>query len=319
MKTAGLLLVLGLVACGGPNRTPGSGGRGPGGGNDGMGGGDPGSGPIEGAAPCAKMDIVFVVDDSGSMGEEQTNLAQNFPKFISVLNAYRSNGTTELDYRVGVTTTGRDVSYTTNLPFVGPITQNEKGDNGALRQGQQCGMTRRWIEKYDHTDVAMQFGCVAKVGTQGSSLEMPLAAARLALGDRVKDGTNAGFLRDDALLAMVILTDEDDQSRDDNNFTLDPASPSSAQLPPVDDYVKFFDSAKGGHGRWAAAVIAGPGPGRCSSQFGDADEASRLREFVQKTGKEAVFSSICDGDLTGALDDALQTFSAACESFPPIL
>ena len=34
------------------------------------------------------------------------------------------------------------------------------------------------------------------------------------------DGTNSGFLRPDALLAVVILTDEDDCSREDNNFTI---------------------------------------------------------------------------------------------------
>ena len=36
------------------------------------------------------VDILFVVDDSGSMAEEQNNLAANFPQFVSVLEDYRN-------------------------------------------------------------------------------------------------------------------------------------------------------------------------------------------------------------------------------------
>ena len=43
-----------------------------------------------------------------------------------------------------------------------------------------------------------------------------------------------------------------------------------------------------------------------------------MKEFVMKSGQQAVFASICDGDLAKSLDEALHTFKAACESFPPI-
>ena len=66
---------------------------------------------------------------------------------------------------------------------------------------------------------------------------MPLYAAELALVDRVADGTNAGFRRDDALLAIVILTDEDDCSREDNNFTIQNDVCSTMQgVKPVAEY-----------------------------------------------------------------------------------
>ncbi|HLL25914.1 MAG TPA: hypothetical protein VK427_27440, partial [Kofleriaceae bacterium] len=32
------------------------------------------------------IDILFVIDDSGSMADKQNNLAANFPNFINVLN-----------------------------------------------------------------------------------------------------------------------------------------------------------------------------------------------------------------------------------------
>ncbi|RMH41703.1 MAG: hypothetical protein D6689_10450 [Deltaproteobacteria bacterium] len=264
---------------------------------------------------------MFVIDDSGSMQEEQTNLAANFPVFAQVIDDYMTSSGDALDYRIAITTTGRDVT----TEFVGaplpPIT--EKGDNGEFLQG--CGMTRRWIERGDG-DVAGTFACVANVGTDGPGVEMPLLALEWALDDRVADGTNAGFLRDDALLAVVILTDEDDCSREDDpiQITLDPTNPTSADvcdrsspnIVPLDHYLSFLDGIKGDRGRWAVAVTAGPT--QCTSSFGDAIEAVRLKDFVTRTGDNAVFSSICDGDLASALRDALDTFSAACENFPPI-
>jgi hypothetical protein len=147
---------------------------------------------------------------------------------------------------------------------------------------------------------------------------MPFYTTQLAFTTQAT--TNAGFLREDALLAMVILTDEDDCSRPDNDFVLanDSCNPEWPENITIEEHLGFLDQIKDVRGRWAAAVIAGPGPGTCSSEFGDAIEALRLRRFVAEAGPNAVFSSICDGDLTGALTDALDTFSAACDSFPPI-
>ena len=286
-----------------------TGGNGADGNGNGSGSGTPGSdgGSQPAAQGCDKMDILFVVDDSGSMSEEQMNLAQNFPKFIDVLNAYQTGTGNPLDYHVGVTTTS--LSEVSPIPLPIPIPM-PMADDGALRNKADCGMTRPWVERTD-TDPAKQFSCVAQVGTDGSGHEQPLEAARLALTDRVADGKNAGFMRDDALLAIVMMTDEDDQS-DDPKAT----SPTGMHLP-VSDFIGSFDMVKGGHGRWATAVIAGPTA--CMSAFGSAEEAVRLKDFVQQSGQQAVFSSICDGDLSKSLDDALHTFSAACDSFPPIM
>lgn len=70
--------------------------------------------PAPDAAPvqaCDKMDLVFVIDDSGSMKQEQDNLRANFPMFVEVLDAYITRSGKPLDYRVAVTTTGVDVTY----------------------------------------------------------------------------------------------------------------------------------------------------------------------------------------------------------------
>ena len=80
----------------------------------------------------------------------------------------------------------------------------------------------------------------------------------------------------------------------------------------VGNYVSFLDAYTGNHSRWAIAAIAGKGPGACSSAFGDADEATRLKQFVNLTGTNATMSSICDGDLSVSLMQASMLFQSAC-------
>lgn len=279
---------------------------------------------------CDKIDFLFIVDDSGSMGEEQANLAENFPRFVEIVDRYRTEAGSPLDYRLGVTTTGKDITtvITFNLPGIPfpPMEISETGPTGALLQ--ECGMTRKWIESGD-PDVAGTFSCLAEVGTSGSGVEMPLYMTELALTERIADGSNAGFLRDDALLAVVILTDEDDCSRPEDRIEItldvmggaagaaDTCDPDATM--PVARFLTALDGVKGDRGRWAAAIIAGPGPGTCSSSFGDAAEATRLQQFTSDAGMNVVFSSICDGDLSGSLETALDTFEAACQSFPPLI
>ncbi|HPH69258.1 MAG TPA: hypothetical protein PLF40_26070 [Kofleriaceae bacterium] len=266
--------------------------------------------------PCRRMDFVFVVDDSGSMGEEQTSLGNAFPQFAQVLNDYRISTGQSLDYRVAVTTTGRTLKWTISV-LGQTLPMNETGDNGAFRN--TCGMTRRWLERTD-PNMASTLTCRADVGVDGPTFEMPMLTTMMALKERIADGTNAGFLRDDALLAVVLITDEDDCSRRDNNFTVSNDHDGCAVVP--SELATFLDTVKGGRGRWAAAVVAGPGPGECSSSFGKAGEAKRLKQFVTAANSGAqqnvVFSSICEGNMAASLTTALNKFQSACENFPPV-
>lgn len=309
--TAAVILgsALSLVACA-PD------GRGDdGGGDDGSGSGS-GSGSGE-VRRCTKMDIVFVVDDSGSMAEEQGNLASNFPMFADLLLNYVNGDGEHIDFRVAVTTTGKTVTtnITTDLGMGFPPqtqTLTETGDNGAFRKN--CNVARSYLEPTD-PGLGTTLGCRANVGTSGPGTEMPMMATKLALVDRVTDGTNAGFLRDDALLGVVMLTDEDDSSttQDHIDITVSLSNPNGAT--PTTDYnppdlVATLDAVKGNRSRWAAGVIAGPTA--CTSSFGDAAAATRLQQFVQLSGTQGVFSSICVGNLTSGLQQVIEKFQSAC-------
>jgi hypothetical protein len=317
-------LAIAVAACGPGGREDDTGGDDSPPGDDG-GGDDQPPPPPPPSARCQAMDIVFVVDDSGSMQEEQSSLATNFPQFAAVLDSYEVAPGQLLDYRVALTTTGRTITTSTELPGgFPPIVLTEVGDNGAFRN--TCGSPKRWIDRTDG-NLNQTLSCRAQVGTSGpGAAEMSLYMPMMALSDRITDGTNAGFLRDDALLALVVITDEDDCSRTDDNISIGLTNPDictgsgSPHIGPT-DAVQFFDALKGDRGRWAAAVVAGPTA--CTSAFGMANEAHRLKQFVSEmnlggNAQNGVFASICDANMAASLQTALDTFQAACESFPPI-
>ncbi len=270
-----------------------------------------GVGEPEADTACKKMDIVFVVDDSFSMQEEQSNLATNFPKFLEVLNKFTTKTGEPIDYRIAVTTTGIDVNVTEVISGKSQPVEVQKGDNGKFKT--TTGMTRPWLERND-ANLSSTFSTISKVGLAGPSWEMPLEGSRRALGDRLQD-TNKGFVRDDALLGLVYLTDEDDCSLTKASITQPEGTTCGALSEPTSTYTAFFDQLKGVRGRWASAVIAGET--KCKSTFGSAIEAKRLKSFVGEVGASATFSSICDGDLAKGLEKALATFDAACKAFPP--
>jgi len=318
-STAAPLLILSLAACG-----PTAGGTGDDDDDDGSGTPDAGSnnppgsdgGDIPVTEQCRKMDLIFVVDDSGSMEEEQTNLAANFPMFANLLNSYTISTGEQLDYRAAVTTTGITAAgtQTLNVPPLPPTTLpwSQTGQNGRFKT--VAGMPRAWLERTD-PNMPATFGQVANVGTSGPGIEMQLRAMELA----ATPATNPGFLRDDALLGIVILTDEDDCSfRTPSGITINAVDgcTTAPGIPAPTEFLTSLDTIKGNRGRWAAAVIAAQTA--CTSSFGDAVEGVRLKQFAAAGGPNVVFGDICAGNLQGALMQALDSFQAACDNFPPI-
>jgi hypothetical protein len=300
-----------IVACGsesGSEFGTSSGTNGDGGTSSGVLGSKNDSGPPPPAIECNKMDIMFVVDNSPSMTEEQANLAKNFPEFIKVINDYKTAKGEELDYRVAVATSDdvadqgkfrKSRGANPELDASDPLISCNPGPNN-----------NPWLERKD-TNITDFFACRAQVGTIGRNIERPLESARLAVTDRISDGLNTmngqSFVREDALLALVIITDEDEGSANGGNVTPEPLK--DAPL-----YAADFDAVKIFRGRWASAVIAGDRG--CDTPLGKAADAVRLRQFTTTVGKNGIFHSICDGDLTEGLKAALKTFTDACKDFP---
>jgi hypothetical protein len=160
-----------------------------------------------------KLDLLFMIDDSPSMEEEQANLARNFPLLMEALEKLPAGLP---DLHLGVVSSDMGVGAATLSGACG----SAQGDRGALLVRDGCGLDakngRFLIAQAEGAgnnftgDISDVFACLAKLGTGGCGFEHQLQAARMALSGFVPD--NAGFLRSDAHLAVVYITDEDDCS-----------------------------------------------------------------------------------------------------------
>ena len=160
-----------------------------------------------------KLDLLFMIDDSPSMQEEQSNLARNFPQLIEELRKMPAGFP---DLHLGVVSSDMGAGAA-NL---GSSCGNSLGDRGVLQVRGGCGLDaskgRFLISQSGGTDnnfqgdIADVFACMANLGTNGCGFEHQLQSVRMALSGFVTD--NAGFLRSDAHLAVVYITDEDDCS-----------------------------------------------------------------------------------------------------------
>ena len=176
------------------------------------------------AIPDRDLDLLFVIDNSSSMLDKQTALATNFPLMIDALSSL-PGGLPNL--HIGVVTSDMGTSSAGD-PAPAPSFSGCTGDgmNGQL-------VTNPAITGSYISDVAAADGTrtrnytgelrevlapLAEVGDLGCGFEQHLRAMQAAL---VAPG-NAGFLRPDANLAVVILGDEDDCSvAHDSFFTSD--------------------------------------------------------------------------------------------------
>ncbi|MCP4606938.1 MAG: VWA domain-containing protein [Proteobacteria bacterium] len=281
---------------------------------------------------CSSMDIIFIVDNSGSMEEEQTNLANNFPKFIEVLNDYRTKDDYGLEYRVGVTSTAVNRAFRLKYPLVpvGMPTRITNSATGRLLGKNNCGLTEPWLEGPGE-DVAETFSCMARLGIDGTGYEMPFAAMESALGDEDPfqsrpSGPNEGFYRknSDTLLVVVMITDEDDCSVEEGGAIFVPFAASdqcdeqrSEKVYTPEGMKEFLDNLTGGPGRYV--VIGIGGPNQCQSAFGDAIPAKRVKQLVELCGENGVFGNICEGDLWLNLEEALKVIKTACDDLGPVV
>lgn len=179
---------------------------------------------------CTFVDIVFVIDNSGSMGGYQNALGMAFPQFASTLAAALPPGT---NVHVGVTSSEMGYSSQGNTSisngectFIGDNNQSHEafyitpdvmdtGRNGAQGRLFDPGGGQHYFEfetDQDLSGVQQWFAGAAAIGTGGSNIEM--SAAPVAwIADPANDATNAGFIRDEgAVLVVFFMQDEPDQS-----------------------------------------------------------------------------------------------------------
>jgi hypothetical protein len=167
--------------------------------------------------PVRDVDLLFVIDNSGSTDNKQANFIRNFPAFITALNDIQG-GLPNVRIAVVSSDLGSGGVMTSNMC-------NGHGQGAAFITtsvgGMPCGITtaEQWItpNNVPPGQIAAVFQCMANRGSQGCGYEHQLQAANQALHPRPDwNPMNEGFLRPDAYLAIIFLTDEDDCSGPDN-------------------------------------------------------------------------------------------------------
>jgi hypothetical protein len=304
---------VGLVGCGGDSGTSDTGGSPTGsssgggqeGGPFGQGGSDfgegvgsgSGSGNTTGGAGgnganrsgCEHVDVVFALDNSQSMDEEKASMRDVvFPAFAQAL----LNIDGILDFRAAVL----DAC---------PLPANFHTRGAAGECSFQSG--KAWMES-SSTDLTSEFQCVADLYaddvecTGDSDDEQPASAVAAALEPPFSTEENAGFVRDDALLVVVAITDEDEQ-------------PIPRQRPQ-----QIHDRLVAVKGDAKNVVFLGiAGKRECAGAYGDAEEADAMQELVSSFAADGrgFFWDLCEGHLEDGLTNAFAAIEEACVEFVP--
>ena len=217
-----------------------------------------------------EVDVLFVVDNSPSMAEEHVLLTDAVTALASRFDA------DNVDYHIGVTTT--DI---TNVP----------GGELELFAG------RRWVEPATpNLDLTLE-GLIS-VGADGFYVERGVAAAWLALTRNNRSGVNDGFRRNNANLALIFVSDEDDHSFEPLTPRLIAAGRAVEDRNDVDV---------------SAHALVGPDPSGCSAVGTDATAAPTYTSVVDSLNGEV--GSICDADYGPFLDDVARASQLARRSY----
>ncbi|MBA3394190.1 MAG: hypothetical protein H0T89_16195 [Deltaproteobacteria bacterium] len=181
-------------------------------------------------AESAAVDILFVIDDSMSMADEQAQLGIWSSNLFEVLS-----GSGDLpDLHIAVTSSSVDIPS---------LEQCRSGMGGSFQVGGAVLQNGRFIrdvagltgrERNYSGTLTETFAKMARVGDSGCGMEQPFKAARLALSNE-----SEGFLRDDALLLVVFVTDEDDCSARDSTLFSDPYADACSELGTITSYRCF--------------------------------------------------------------------------------
>lgn len=268
-----------------------------------------------------EVDVLFVLDGSSSMAEEQAALRDAVPSMVGVLASgdlefgqpeHPQHGVRDFaairDLQVGVVSADMGAGGFPQDGCDAPVF----GDDGVLLHGgnragdpsidclptydrflafenpdgQRCAPDDDGQLPGACTDFTDALACVSALGTDGCHWEQPLEAALKALtpdepacdaphcdffrgtrGHGIDPRTNGGFLRPWSLLAIVVLTDEDDCSAADPAL-FDPAGPYSGAtgircaahptaLHPVERYVEGLLAAREDPQLLVFSVVAG--------------------------------------------------------------
>ena len=258
--------------------------------------------PIGFNSGCHAIDFLFVIDNSGSMSAQQQQLLNSFNGFITAIQSSLE----QVDsYHVGVITSD---NYTGNEPGCTTIGDLVTQTSGFQSSNQVCGPFEeegRFLTEDD--DLTAEFPCIAQVGTSGSPIEQPVTALIAALSDaKAEPGAcNEGFLRNDAILVVVIVTD-------------DPPFPSDVDdAHPTTDTSGWYDAVMAAKNNNETAVLVIGFIPWMNVICNGGSESPNLIGFIDSFGEHGVKVSVCEPDYAPIFASTIDAIEGTCENFAP--
>jgi hypothetical protein len=238
----------------------------------------------------SKVDVLFVVDNTASMVEEQPRIVAAMPAFA---DAALGKG---VDLHVAVTTTGIDEA---SNACPGGANGGEAGRFVPVDNSRPRILTHRTPGLGSVLQQNVNVGQCAQVEQGFEAVRRALSPPLVNNADDVRtsprnDG-NLGFLRDEAALVVVFMGDEDDHSPDS-----------------VDTYVRFLRTRKGEHQPQRMTIYAiAPTASGCPTSGG---AGTRYAEAASRTGGEVL--SACAADYAPLLRSVATKAFSAQDRFP---
>ncbi len=171
------------------------------------------------------VDVLWVIDNSGSMKSSQDNLAANFQAFIGRFQQLN------YDFHMGVTATD---AYRANFTPVTP-------SRSRLRDGDHIsGATHSGVFVMDKNTPNLTNTFITNVllGVNGHGDERAFQSIEATLSNSL----NNDFRRANAFLAIIIVSDEEDFSHSGTSMNESYTNPN---LYPVSKYVTYLDGLTG--------------------------------------------------------------------------
>jgi hypothetical protein len=261
-----------------------------------------------GDAGCKKVDFLFVIDSSNSMATNQAELIASFPEFVDGIV-----GTLEDvdDFHVGVVTSD---AYEWNEPgctLLGALITQTGGKDSGMQTCTPFATPARFMTEAD--DLPTAFACAALVGTDGANDEAMMGGALNAISPALgaSGACNEGFIREDALLVLVLISDEDDPGTcvgggfDCMGTNGDPSSWYSDVLAVKQHPENVV----------VLSLTRGAPENVCGSPEGTELDGTRLMEFASMWGPTGLLGDICASSFGAFFDEAVGLIDSACSGF----
>lgn len=260
-----------------------------------------------GPTECPNVDILFVIDSSGSMADQQQSLIASFGGFVAGIQQKLAQ---TKSYHVGIATTSDYQGNHAGCAEIGSLITQTSGPQSSATICTPFTSGRSYLDE-TQPDLAVKFACAAKVGTSGSDDERMARAVMNALDParNAAGACNEGFSRQDSLLVIVLITDEDD----------------------VDEGCDPFETCSHGSGgtpdEWAATVIGHKGGyeqnivvlsliGLKAGNACGAVPAAKLIGFTNRF-QNSFKGDVCSASYDQFFLDALPLIDTACVNYVP--